>query len=165
MIELRRSKNEYGGLGRFTLPADHVPAIRVPKGGSCCKNCMFVDAKHHACTEPHYILWNGGDPALPPELELDEICSDWYDWPGSGATPNRAPDPEARYYVWVVTAHGEPLREGPYGPHALAAAKTFARVSATEGKHDRVVTVGANPKSKNFQVVRRYKARTGERVV
>jgi len=30
-----RLVNEYGGKGELTFPADHVPAIRVPKGGSC----------------------------------------------------------------------------------------------------------------------------------
>lgn len=68
---------EYGGKGKFELPPDHIAAIQVPKGGSCCKNCEFVDAEKHECKNPHYIKWNGDDPKLP-DLPLDEICSDWY---------------------------------------------------------------------------------------
>jgi hypothetical protein len=163
MIGLRRNRGDYGGKGPFRLPADHVAAIRVPKGGSCCQNCMFVDAKNHACKEPHYILWNGGDPSLPKDLALDEICSDWFDWPGSGSAPKLHPNPDERYFVWVVDRQGKPLAEGPYGPHTLDAGKTYARISATEGEHDRVVTLGANPNT--LTIVRHYKARTGERVV
>jgi len=74
---------QYGGKGPFNLPEDHVAAIQVPKGGSSCQNCRFVDVENHACNEPNYITWNGGDPSLP-DLPLDEICSDWYS-PAVGA--------------------------------------------------------------------------------
>ena len=84
-ITPEESTGQYGGKGPFNLPDDHIAAMQVPKGGSCCANCSFVDAENHACTEPNYIAWNGGDGALP-ELELDEICSDWY-------TPGAAPEP------------------------------------------------------------------------
>lgn len=73
---------EFGGEGPFSLPADHVAAVQVPKGGSCCQNCVFVNAESHECTEPNYVAWNGGSPALP-DLPLDEICSDW--WTGASA--------------------------------------------------------------------------------
>lgn len=66
----------FGGPGPLLLPPNHVAAIQVPKGGSCCANCVFVDAKRHACREPHYIKWNGSP--LLPMLPLNEICSDWY---------------------------------------------------------------------------------------
>src|SRR5512135_18546 len=67
----------YGGKGPFELPPDHIAAMPVPKGGACCAKCKFVDAENHACLEPNYIVWNGGDTALP-NLPLDEICSDWF---------------------------------------------------------------------------------------
>jgi hypothetical protein len=67
----------YGGKGPFELPPDHVAAIQVPKGGACCAKCKFVDVANHACLEPNYVNWNGGDSALP-DLPLDEICSDWF---------------------------------------------------------------------------------------
>lgn len=68
---------EYGGKGPFELPDDHKAAMQVTKGGSCCKNCKFVDAEKHECKNPYYIKWNGDDPKLP-DLPLDEICSDWW---------------------------------------------------------------------------------------
>ncbi len=70
-----------GGKGPLTFPRDHVAAMRVPKGGSCCKNCEYVDVENHACKNEHYIKWNGGDSSLPKDLAVDEICSDWYELP------------------------------------------------------------------------------------
>lgn len=72
------SKEEYGGKGTFELPSNHKAAMQVTKGGSCCKNCRFVDAEKHACKNKYYIQWNGGDDKLP-DLPLDEICSDWWE--------------------------------------------------------------------------------------
>lgn len=69
---------EYGGKGPFELPSNHKAAIQVTKGGSSCKNCKFVDAENHACTNKYYIKWNGGSGKLP-DLPLDEICSDWWE--------------------------------------------------------------------------------------
>jgi hypothetical protein len=67
-----------GGKGKTTYPRDHVAAMRVPKGGSNCSNCKYVDKEAHACKSAHYRLWNGGDGKLP-DYGLDEICSDWYE--------------------------------------------------------------------------------------
>lgn len=69
---------EYGGKGKFELPDNHIAAMRVAKGGSCCKNCKYVDAKNHECKNKYYVEWNGGDAKLP-DLPLDEICSDWWE--------------------------------------------------------------------------------------
>jgi hypothetical protein len=73
--------------------------------------------------------------------------------------------PNASYYVWVLDASGNPMAEGPYGPHDLEGAKTFARISATEGDHDRAVSRGLDPESPSFEIVRRYRRGTGERVL
>ncbi len=67
-----------GGKGELSFPKDHVAGMRVPKGGSCCKNCKYVDVEGHACKSAHYYAWNGDDPKLP-DYGLDEICSDWYE--------------------------------------------------------------------------------------
>jgi len=72
----RAMGGEYGGEGEFKLPEGHKPILGVPKGGSCCANCRFVNAEKHTCGEPNYIRWNGG-PKLP-DKPLDELCSDWY---------------------------------------------------------------------------------------
>lgn len=66
-------------------------------------------------------------------------------------------DVKANYYVWIVGKPGE-----VYGPYrTLKSAKTFARIGATEGAHDRAVTRGKNPKN----VVRYYQRGTGASVV
>lgn len=71
------------------------------------------------------------------------------------------------YYVWPLSKDGQtPLAsEGPYGPYELYEAKSFARIGATQGKHSRAVTRGKDPNSKSFEIVRLYKAGTGERVI
>ncbi len=68
-----------GGKGALSFPRDHVAALRVPKGGSSCANCKFVDVDAHACKSAHYARWNGGSSALPKGLAADEICSDWWE--------------------------------------------------------------------------------------
>lgn len=80
---------------------------------------------------------------------------------GPEHTPNAS-----SYYVWVVGHDGTPLAtEGPYGPHPLEPAKQLARIGATEGAHDRVVSLGLTPSSPSFEIVRRYRKGTGERII
>ena len=80
--------------------------------------------------------------------------------------PWSAPQPNAGYYVWVLGADGLPLQtEGPHGPHDLQGAKTYARIAATKGRHDRAVSRGKDPETSSFQLVRVYRAGTGERAV
>ena len=71
------------------------------------------------------------------------------------------------YYVWVLArGSNAPLAEGPWGPYdSLESAKTFARIGATEGAHDRAVSTGLDPKAPSFQIVRRYESGTGERLL
>jgi len=71
------------------------------------------------------------------------------------------------YYVWPLTRDHKPMvGEGPWGPYPeLTGAKTFARIGAALGKHDRAVTVGREPSSPSFKIVRVYAAKTGERRV
>ena len=65
--------------GLFILPPYHVPACRVPHGGSSCANCKYVyhdeDDKPH-CKEPGFILWNGGTRI--PVDDARDYCSDWW---------------------------------------------------------------------------------------
>lgn len=70
-----------------------------------------------------------------------------------------------RYYVWPLTRDGEPMAaEGPWGPYPdLIGAKTFARIGATEGAHDRAVTAGRDPSVPSFRIVRIYRRGTGDR--
>lgn len=78
--------------------------------------------------------------------------------------PEATPNPKS-YYVWVMGRGDEPLDEAPVGPHDLQSAKTFARIAATKGVHDRAVSLGVTPTSSSFEIVRRYRAGTGERVL
>jgi len=60
-----------------TFPDDHVPAIKVPKGGSSCTTCKYLGDDKTRCKEENYIKWNNGDDhLLHPH---DEFCSDWYE--------------------------------------------------------------------------------------
>lgn len=71
------------------------------------------------------------------------------------------------YYVWALArGSNEPLAEGPWGPYeTLESAKTFARIGATEGAHDRAVSLGFDPESASFRIVRRYQAGSGDRLL
>ncbi len=73
----------------------------------------------------------------------------------------------AAYYVWVLAPRSDmPLSsEGPYGPHPLRTAEQMARIGASEGVHDRAVSLGRDPEARGFKIVRRYAARTRERLV
>lgn len=71
-VEARLSKRD-----KFTLPPDHQPGIRVPKGGSMCKNCKYLkDAAKGLCGNKYFIRWNGSAKIPAP---IDEYCSDWYE--------------------------------------------------------------------------------------
>ena len=72
--------------------------------------------------------------------------------------------PNASYYVWVLNHDGAPKDEGPYGPKELESAKTYARIAATKGAHDRAVSRGLDPQGEGFEIVRVYQRGTGERV-
>lgn len=71
-----------GGGSKPTYPSDHLAAMTVPKGGSCCKNCEYLkDPDKKICGEPNFVAWQGpnkpaGDPHIPGEI--DSYCSDWY---------------------------------------------------------------------------------------
>lgn len=63
----------------FQVPADHEPAMRVPKGGSSCANCRFYSQRggqHGTCHEPNYARYYGTKEIPYP---ADEFCSDWYE--------------------------------------------------------------------------------------
>jgi hypothetical protein len=59
-----------------TYPADHVPALRVPEGGSSCASCRWLSDDHKHCCNRHFIRWHGSDRLPYP---ADEFCSDWWE--------------------------------------------------------------------------------------
>lgn len=70
----------------------------------------------------------------------------------------------SRHHVWLAQGNEALTTEGPWGPFSLGQAKAFARVGATEGKHDRIVTAGAGRTPRAQRLVFRYEAGTGKRV-
>ncbi len=67
------------------------------------------------------------------------------------------------YWVWPLAKRGDRVLsgEGPWGPYDFDTARTFGRIGAQKGAHDRIVTEGQNLNA----VVRRYRAGTGARLV
>jgi len=57
-------------------PANHKPAMKVPKGGSSCSKCRFVGADLKTCGNPYYRKYYGTDKLPYP---ADEFCSDWFE--------------------------------------------------------------------------------------
>ncbi len=75
------------------------------------------------------------------------------------------PNHSAVYYVWLLDYRNVPIdSEGPYGPMSLDRASAFARIGAKEGDHDRAVSEGLDPEAESFEIVRRYRRGTGERM-
>ena len=75
-------------------------------------------------------------------------------------------DSGGRYWVWPLVGDRPMAKEGPWGPYSsLERAKTFARIGATEGIHDRAVTTGRDPNAASFEIVRRYRRGDGERLI
>jgi hypothetical protein len=61
--------------GKATYPKDHQPGMKVPRGGSMCANCEYVNAQKGTCSEENFIAWNGS-PFIPGDIH--EYCSDWF---------------------------------------------------------------------------------------
>lgn len=61
---------------RFELPKDHLPGMRVPKGGSSCAKCEYLKSDGESCGNEHFIKWHGSEK-LP--FAADEYCSDWFE--------------------------------------------------------------------------------------
>lgn len=67
-----------GHHGPITYPKDHVPAIRVPKNGSCCAKCEYLQADKKTCGNKYFVKWHGSNVIPAP---IDEYCSDWFECP------------------------------------------------------------------------------------
>jgi len=63
-------------MGPVEYSSDHVPAMKVPKGGSSCASCEYLkDPKKKICGNEYFIRWNQSE-IIPGEI--DAYCSDWY---------------------------------------------------------------------------------------
>jgi hypothetical protein len=70
-----------------------------------------------------------------------------------------------QYWVWALDRDNMPLdTEGPWGPYDAQTARTYARISATEGSHDRAVSHGKDPRAGSFEIMRIYRAGSGEHI-
>jgi len=98
---------------------------------------------------------SGGTKMVSTMRAAREYIDDYF---GPEHTPN------VGHYVWVLNHDGTPKDEGPYGPKDLESAKTYARIAATKGAHDRAVSRGLDPQGQGFEIVRVYQRGTGERV-
>lgn len=106
----------------------------------------------------YFKQWSWGKP---PKTKLEDKLMLYMAKPQQH-TPNHS----AVYYVWVIDYRNVPIdEEGPYGPMSLDRASSFARIGAQNGEHDRAVSVGRNPEAESFEIVRRYRRDTGERVL
>lgn len=63
-------------IENFSVPPDHKPGMRVPKGGSSCFTCEYVSEDKKHCSNKYFQKWNGSDKLPAP---ADEYCSDWYE--------------------------------------------------------------------------------------
>ena len=61
-----------GGIIQY--PAGHKLGMRVPKGGSDCEKCEYVDGQN--CKNPRFVKWNGS--AVIP-LPTNEYCCDLFE--------------------------------------------------------------------------------------
>lgn len=50
--------------------------MRVPKGGSMCKNCEYLAQDKKNCKQKDFVKWNGSSLIPAP---IDQFCSDWYE--------------------------------------------------------------------------------------
>lgn len=62
--------------GPVELPPDHQAGMPVPKGGSSCMNCRFLQ-EGMQCSSPEFQAWNRS-PQIPA-AEADSYCSDWWE--------------------------------------------------------------------------------------
>lgn len=63
--------------GVATYPADHQAGMRVPKGGSNCEKCEYLDRNTMKdCRNQYFIKWNGSKKIPGP---IDEYCSDYFE--------------------------------------------------------------------------------------
>lgn len=60
--------------GPATYPKDHQFGMRVPKGGSNCAKCEYVNGQK--CKNEHFVKWNGSN-VIPIDVNL--YCCDVFE--------------------------------------------------------------------------------------
>ena len=57
-----------------SYPADHKVGMVVPKGGSDCAKCEYVDGQD--CKQAQFVKWNGASK-IPGKI--DAYCCDFFE--------------------------------------------------------------------------------------
>lgn len=70
MVKIKTSKTKK--LPEY--PADHKLGMRVPKGGSDCERCEYVQGQK--CSNKIFQQWNGSDVIPAP---IDSYCCDMFE--------------------------------------------------------------------------------------
>lgn len=66
-------------------PPNHEAGMEVPKGGSCCTKCEYLNADKKTCSSQYFIRWEGpnkpaGSAKIPmPDGDPTRYCSDWFE--------------------------------------------------------------------------------------
>ena len=60
--------------GIIEYPVGHKLGMRVPKGGSNCAKCEYVDGKK--CKNKRFVRWNGSEVIPAPTAEY---CCDLFE--------------------------------------------------------------------------------------
>jgi len=102
--------------------------------------------------------------AIPGSPYCREHSKDFKDrYPGQAYPVDRFHKNSSDYWVWALGRDKKPLTsEGPWGPYDYQGARSYARISATNGTHDRAVSIGKDPTAPSFEIMRVYRAGTGE---
>src|SRR6266436_1413795 len=101
----------WDGMVKPTYPSDHEAGMRVPKGGSSCASCKYLEGKDK-CNNKYFIKWNGSKN-LP--LPAEEFCSDWYE--PADKSLNAYGTSEGVTKAWDTRGRGRtvPVRHIPLG--------------------------------------------------
>lgn len=180
------SFHQMGNVGRASSHRYRGNAMRVARDDLwLCQDCMIVAVNDDPTgiedeerVEEVYAGLHRLGPHLVPDFSEgegeDEFSSRRCDSCGTrlaGARYRFAileedpmhPNSSEQYWVWALGRDKKPLAtEGPWGPYDFQGARSYARISATKGTHDRAVSRGKDPLSASFEIVRIYAAGTGE---
>jgi hypothetical protein len=64
---------------KASYPPDHKAGTEVPKGGSCCANCEYLNWDKKTCSSQYFIRWNGSPKIPMPDGDPTRFCSDWWE--------------------------------------------------------------------------------------
>jgi hypothetical protein len=75
-VVVRRAKPD---PQRVQYPPNHKPGMEVPKGGSSCASCEYLNSDKKTCSSQYFIKWNGSERIPMPDGDPTRYCSDFYE--------------------------------------------------------------------------------------